>query len=80
MVSVIWYSPKFHIVNPLKRFGTSFKIFMKEIQKSKNKVSDLQRSVTAYFLQIDETVNPIIGLGKEIEESVIVQKILRYHH
>jgi hypothetical protein len=29
------YSPKLHIVNPLKRFGTNFKIFMKEIQKSK---------------------------------------------
>ena len=28
-------SPKLHIVNPPKRFGTSFKIFMKEIQKSK---------------------------------------------
>jgi hypothetical protein len=26
---------KLHIVNLLKRFGTSFKIFMKEIQKSK---------------------------------------------
>ena len=35
MVSVIQYSPKFHIVNLLKRFGTSYKIFMREIQKSK---------------------------------------------
>jgi hypothetical protein len=26
---------KFYIVNPLKRFGKNFKIFMKEIQKSK---------------------------------------------
>jgi hypothetical protein len=33
--------------------------------------------ITAYFLRVDETVNAIIGLGKEIEESVIVQKILR---
>jgi hypothetical protein len=29
------YSPKLHIVNLLKRFGTSFEIFMKEIQKLK---------------------------------------------
>jgi hypothetical protein len=29
------YSPKLHIVNPLKIFGTNFEIFMKEIQKSK---------------------------------------------
>jgi hypothetical protein len=33
--------------------------------------------IAAYFLQVDETVNVIIGLGEEIEESVIVQKILR---
>jgi hypothetical protein len=33
--------------------------------------------ITAYFLQVDETVNAIIGLGEEIEEYVIVQKILR---
>jgi hypothetical protein len=32
--------------------------------------------ITTYFLQFDETVNAIIGLGEEIEESVIVQKIL----
>jgi hypothetical protein len=31
----------------------------------------------AYFLRVDETVNAIIGLGEEIEESVIVQKVLR---
>jgi hypothetical protein len=35
MVSVIQYSPKLHIVNLLNRFGTNFKIFMKEIQNSK---------------------------------------------
>jgi hypothetical protein len=33
--------------------------------------------IAAYFLRFDETVNVIIGLGEEIEESVIVQKILR---
>jgi hypothetical protein len=33
--------------------------------------------ITAYFLRVDETVNAIVGLGEEIEESVIVQKILR---
>jgi hypothetical protein len=34
--------------------------------------------IATYFLRVDETVNAIIGLGEEIEESVIVQKILRY--
>jgi hypothetical protein len=33
--------------------------------------------VTTYFLRVDETVNAIIGLGEEIEESIIVQKLLR---
>jgi hypothetical protein len=33
--------------------------------------------ITTYFLRVDETVNAIIGLGEEIEESIIVQKILR---
>jgi hypothetical protein len=35
------------------------------------------KDITAYFLRVDETVNTIIGLGEEIEESVIVQKVLR---
>jgi hypothetical protein len=33
-------------------------------------------NIAAYFLRVDETVNAIIGLGEEIEEFVIVQKIL----
>jgi hypothetical protein len=33
--------------------------------------------IIAYFLRVDETVNAIIGLGEEIKESVIVQKVLR---
>jgi hypothetical protein len=34
-------------------------------------------NIAAYFLQVDEIVNAIIGLGEEIKESVIVQKVLR---
>jgi hypothetical protein len=34
-------------------------------------------NIPAYFLQIDKTVNKIIGLGEEIKESVIVQNIRR---
>jgi hypothetical protein len=33
--------------------------------------------IVVYFLRVDETVNVIIGLGEEIEESVIVQNRLR---
>jgi hypothetical protein len=34
-------------------------------------------NIAAYFLRVDETVNAIIGLGEEVDESVIVQKVLR---
>jgi hypothetical protein len=34
-------------------------------------------NIAAYLLQVDETVNAIIGLGEEIKESVIAQKVLR---
>ena len=34
-------------------------------------------NIAAYFLWFDETVNEMIGLGEEIKESVIVQKLLR---
>jgi hypothetical protein len=33
-------------------------------------------NIVAYFLRVDEIVNAIIGLGEEIKESVIVQKVL----
>jgi hypothetical protein len=33
--------------------------------------------ITTYFLRVHQIVNAIIGLGKEIEESVIFQKVLR---
>jgi hypothetical protein len=33
--------------------------------------------IVAYFLRLDKTVNAIIGLGEEIEEPIIVQKVLR---
>jgi hypothetical protein len=34
-------------------------------------------NISTYFLQVDETINAIIVLGEEIQESVIVQKVLR---
>jgi len=35
-------------------------------------------NIVVYFLGVDETVNAIIGMGEEIEESVIVRNVLRY--
>jgi hypothetical protein len=34
-------------------------------------------NVATYFLRVDETVNAIRGLGEEVDESIIVQKVLR---
>jgi hypothetical protein len=34
-------------------------------------------NIATYFLQFDELINAILGLGEEIKESVIVQKVLR---
>jgi hypothetical protein len=33
--------------------------------------------ITSYFLRVDEMVNAIKGLGEEIKETIIVQKVLR---
>jgi hypothetical protein len=35
-------------------------------------------NIAYYFLRVDETINEIVGLGEEIKESVIVQKVLRF--
>jgi hypothetical protein len=34
-------------------------------------------NIATYLFRVDEIVNVIIGLGEEIEESIIVQKVLR---
>jgi hypothetical protein len=34
-------------------------------------------NIATYFLRVDEIVNVIIGLGEEVDESIIVQKVLR---
>ena len=36
-----------------------------------------KEDIATYFLRVDEFVNAIIGLGEEIDESLVVQKVLR---
>lgn len=36
-----------------------------------------EENVAAYLLRVDEVVNNIRGLGKEVDDIVIVQKVLR---
>ena len=45
--------------------------------QSENLKMKEEENIVAYFLQVDEIVNIIKGLGEKIEEPVIVQKILR---
>jgi hypothetical protein len=33
-------------------------------------------NIASYFLLVNETVNAILGLGEEIKESLVVQKVL----
>jgi hypothetical protein len=34
-------------------------------------------NIAAYFLRVDETMNAILGLGEEVDEYIIFQKVLR---
>jgi hypothetical protein len=36
-----------------------------------------KEDIATYFLRVDEVVNAIRGLGEEIDESLVVQKVLR---
>jgi hypothetical protein len=35
-------------------------------------------NIAIHFLRVDEIVNAIIELGEENDESIIVQKVLKY--
>jgi hypothetical protein len=54
--------------------ATKFQTYRDQFEKLKMKEDE---DITAYFLRVDETMNAIIGLGEEIKEYVIVQKVLR---
>jgi hypothetical protein len=38
---------------------------------------DEKEDIATYFLRVDEVFNAIIGLGEDINESLVVQKVLR---
>jgi hypothetical protein len=54
--------------------ATKLQTYIGQFEQLKMKEDE---DITTYFLRVDETMNAIIGLGEEIEESVIVQKVLR---
>jgi hypothetical protein len=36
-----------------------------------------KEDIATYFLRVDEVVNAIKGLGEDLDESLVVQKVLR---
>ena len=63
-----------NIYGDTKVKATKLQTYRGQFEQLKMKEDD---NIASYFLQVDETMNAIIGLGEEIEESIIVQKILR---
>jgi hypothetical protein len=53
-----------------------------KIQTYRGKFEQLKmkedEDITTYFLQVDEIINAIKGLGEEIKESIVVQKVPRF--
>jgi hypothetical protein len=58
------------------------KVKVAKIQSYRGQFEQLKmkedEDIAAYFLRVDETVNAIKGMGEEVENIMIVQKILRY--
>jgi hypothetical protein len=51
-----------------------FQTYRRHFEQLKMKENE---NIVAYILRVDETVNAILGLGEQIKEYVIVQKVLR---
>jgi hypothetical protein len=54
--------------------GEKIQTYRGQFEKLKMKEDE---DIEAYFLRVDEIMNSIKGLGEEIKELVIVQKVLR---
>jgi hypothetical protein len=52
---------------------TKLQTFRGQFEKLKMKEYE---NITTYFLRVDETMNAIKGLGEEVDESIIFQKVL----
>jgi hypothetical protein len=54
--------------------GAKLQIFRDKFEKFKMKEDE---EIVAYLLQVEEIFNMIKGLGVELDESMVVQKVLR---
>jgi hypothetical protein len=61
-------------VQTLEPTKTKIQTYIGQFKQLKMKEDE---NIVAYILRVDETVNEILGLGEEIKEYLIVQKVLR---
>jgi hypothetical protein len=88
MVLVIQYMEKLCIASSAKEIWDKLqniyegdaKVKETKLQTYRGQFEQLKmkedENIATYFLQVDETVNAIRGLGEEVDESIIVQKVL----
>jgi hypothetical protein len=63
-----------HYEGDAKVKGAKLQTYRGKFEQLKMKEDE---DIASYFLQVDEIVNSIKGLGEEIKELVVVQKVLR---
>jgi hypothetical protein len=61
------------IVPPTNDKATKLQYYRGHFEQIRMKEDE---NIATYFLQVNEIVNAIMGLGEEIQESIIVQKVL----
>jgi hypothetical protein len=71
----IWEKPQNIYEGDAKVKATKLQTYIGQFEQLKMKEDE---NIESYFLRVEETVNEIIGLGEEVDESIIIQKILRY--
>jgi hypothetical protein len=70
----IWDKLKNIYEGDAKVKGAKLQTFRVKFEQLKMKEDE---NIASYFLRVDETVNAIKGLGEEMKETIIVQKVLR---
>ena len=70
----VWDKLKYIYEGDDKVKGAKLQTYKGQFENMKMKEEE---NIVAYLLRVDETMNIIRGLGEKIEESTIVQKILR---
>jgi hypothetical protein len=70
----IWEKPQNIYEGDAKVKPIKLQTYIGQFEELKMKEDE---NIAAYFLRVEETLNEIIGLGEEVDESIIIQKVLR---